>query len=228
MCGVGVGAARMRPPISASKFPLVCRAVDRRAVERVDHDVDPDRRLLAWMNCASRSCPSCSSSAGARSGSGSRTRRRASSRPSGRTACTGPSSRRTRRCSPAGSACSSACVEAAEDDLVQRVAVDRLLERLPQLRARRERRADVRVRQVADAVLVADVDADALPAELGRLDHPQARGLLDAGSSVVDDAVEHLDVARLERRRRRRRVGHRLEDDLVEVDVASGRSSRAT
>ena len=42
--------------------------------------------------------------------------------------------------------------EAAEDDPVQRVAVDRLLERLPQLRARRERRADVRVRQVADAV----------------------------------------------------------------------------
>ena len=45
------------------------------------------------------------------------------------------------------------CVDTAEDDLVHRVPVDRLLECLAQRRARRQRRADVRVRQVADAVL---------------------------------------------------------------------------
>ena len=52
-----------------------------------------------------------------------------------------------------------------------------------------------------------------------RLDHPQARGLPDAVELGRRDLVEHLDVARLQRRRRRGRVGHRLEDDLVEVDV---------
>ncbi len=40
-----------------------------------------------------------------------------------------------------------------------------------------------------------------------------------AGSSVVETLIERLDVARLQRRRRGGRVGHRLEDDLVEVDV---------
>ena len=59
---------------------------------------------------------------------------------------------------------------AAEDDPVHRVAVDRLLECLPQSRARGERRADVRVRQVADTASVPDVDEDASPAEPIRLD----------------------------------------------------------
>src|SRR5207244_4506534 len=71
--------------------------------------------------------------------------------------------------------------EAVEDDLVHRVSVDRLLERLPKLRARGERRTHVRIGQIADAVLVADVDEDRLPPELGRLEHPQAGGLPHAG-----------------------------------------------
>ena len=186
------------PERYVSKFPLAARARPvALSVESITTLI-PTAASWAWMNCASRSARrSCSTVSRCTVGFGN---------PDAATsffASVGVvrRARNLRRVVPGG-VCrwdqgAADLHEAAEDDLVHRVSVDRLLERLPQLRARRERRAHGRVRQVAEAVLVADVDEDALPAELGRRDHPQARGLPDARELGRRDLIEYLDVARL-------------------------------
>src|SRR5881392_2670989 len=62
---------------------------------------------------------------------------------------------------------------AAEDHLVQGLAVDCHLERLAQVGFRGERRADVRA-ALQQAVLVPDVERQALVAEPGLLGDPQS------------------------------------------------------
>src|SRR5262249_49956000 len=68
------------------------------------------------------------------------------------------------------------------------------------------------------AVLVADVDVEAVPAELVALRHPNAGVLLQLLQHGRVDRVEYLDVA-CPQRGRRSRTGDWLEDDLVEEDV---------
>src|SRR6266545_4834292 len=113
-------------------------------------------------------------------------------------------------------------VRPVEHDLVQGFAVDRLLERLAQGRARRDLRADVRVRQLAEAVLVPEVDRDPLVAEARRLEDLQAGRALDARELRGRDSIERLEVAGLERGGCGRGVVLDLEDDLVEMDVLLG------
>ena len=220
MLPLGSAPPGNRPLRRASKFPLVRRARGRRGVGRVDHDVDPDRRLLRLDELRQPELVGrVRASAGARSGSRSPTRRRASSRAWGRTACTGPSSRRTRRCSPARSGCSSACMRPPKTTLFS------ALRSIASSNACRSFALEasgvptfVYGRLPTPFLLPMLMTMPCQPS-WWRLDHPQARGLPDARELRRRDPVEHLDVARLQRRRRRGRVGHRLEDDLVEVDV---------
>ena len=85
-------------------------------------------------------------------------------------------------------------LRAAEDDLVDELAVERELERLPQVGRLRERRADVLVGLV-EPVLVPDVDRDALVADRDRLRDAQARVVRDPLQLRRRDAVLDVDAS---------------------------------
>ena len=97
------------PPNVGVEVPARRPRRRRRGVGRVDHDVDPDRRLLRLDELRQ---PEPVGRVRRQQVHGRvREARRGDELlrvASGRRACTGPSSRRTRRCSPAGSGCSSA------------------------------------------------------------------------------------------------------------------------
>ena len=187
MLRVGVGAARPKPLSDVSKFPLAAPRRGRRGVDRVDHDVDPDRRLLRLDELRQ---PELVGRVRRQQVHG-RVREARRGDELLRVLRVVRRARDLRRVVPGGvrrrDQRAARLHEAAEDDPVQRVAVDRLLERLPQLRARGERRADVRVRQVAGAVLVADVDDDARASRAGAPGSPAgSRSAGRPSSSVVE------------------------------------------
>src|SRR3954468_15572832 len=85
-------------------------------------------------------------------------------------------------------------VRALEDDLVDRVAVEREAERLPQRLLLGERRAD-RLHRLAEPVLVADVDRQALVAERRDVEQRQVRVGLDGLGRDRGEPLAGVDVA---------------------------------
>ena len=108
---------------------------------------------------------------------------------------------------------------AAEDDLVDHLPVERELERLPQVGRLRDRRAGVRVRQLAEPLRVADVHRDALVADRGRLEQPQRLVVGNRLEVGRGEALGHVDVVRAKVRSPCRRIGDDLPHDRVEVDL---------
>ena len=191
----------------------------RRIVGRVDHDVDPDRRLLGLDELRQPGLVGRFAVSRCTVGFGSPMRRRASSRPRGCTACSGWSASNVGLAGETG--VQPGCVVPPKTTLF------------------------IALRSIAssNACRRAGLDASGVPTfAYGRLPTPflfprliddappaerpfvwSTRRLdvcLDARQLRSARRVERLDVARLQRRRRRGRVGHRLEHDLVEVDGA--------
>src|SRR5919202_5492782 len=105
-----------------------------------------------------------------------------------------------------------------EDDLVDRVAVERQGQRLAQLRVLGERRADV-LHGLAEPVLVADVDRQALVAERRDVEQRQVRVAADRLGRDRVEALGDVDVARAQVRGARRRLVDDLEDEPTELDL---------
>ena len=102
---------------------------------------------------------------------------------------------------------------AFHDHLDDGVAVERELERLAHARVLAER---VLLRHVA----LADVDGDALVADLDDLGHLEAAVVLDAGDVGGGNALDEVELPGAQVREAHGRVDDGLVDDAVEVDLA--------
>src|SRR3954452_1016538 len=109
-------------------------------------------------------------------------------------------------------------VRPLEDDLVDRVAVQREAERLPQLRVFGEWRADV-LHRLAQPVLVADVDGQPLVAQRRDVEHREVRVGLDGLGRARVEALGAVDVAGAQFRRARGGLVDDLVDEPVELDL---------
>ena len=186
------------PVRSASKFPLICRAWTVAVSAESITTLIPTAASCAWMNCASRSTSVVFAVSRCTVGFGKPDAATSFLASSGSYGVHGTFVASYQAVFAGGIGVQLGLHEPAEDDPVQRRAVDRLLERLPQLGARGERRAHVRVGRVAGAVPVADVDDDARASRAGATgSRAGSRSAARPAAPSSETASSSLDVARL-------------------------------